>query len=485
MHPDRIGPYLIDKRIGAGGMGNVYLGRHEQSGQVVAVKELPAALAREEGFVLRFNREIEAMQKLNCPNIVKLIDSGSDDDIYYYSMEYVDGDTLTAKLRREKRIPWIEVIDISKQICAGLKHAHDAGVVHRDLKPSNLMISKAGVVKIADFGVAQVFAANRLTSTGGVIGTAEFMSPEQVTGTRTDRRSDLYSLGAVIYTMLVGQPPFLGPTASDIMQKQRFGRFDPPKNFVPEIPSWLNDIVCQLLEKEPDKRPPDAFVTSKRLQEVVRKIELRETGSEALAGEVTRVVDSGPGQQLGATFVRDLLRIEATGTAPSTFIGRILNNTWTLIAALILVVIGAMMMWVQSQRRPDSDEGNSTATTEAERIVQQARWQWKGGDPHSALAQLDALQSVIDDEHDKRHLIISIDRLRAAISKQSKASDQLAFVENALERADKLPDERRADAKKIYEGIVELYKFDRRLNSFVQRARQKLETIEKAGDSEK
>ena len=164
MHPDRIGPYVIDKRIGAGGMGNVYLGRHEQSGQVVAVKELPAALAREEGFVHRFSREIEAMRKLNCPNIVKLIDSGSDDDIYYYSMEYIDGETLTAKLRREKRIPWVEVIDISKQICVGLKHAHDAGVVHRDLKPSNLMISKAGVVKIADFGVAQVFAANRLTS---------------------------------------------------------------------------------------------------------------------------------------------------------------------------------------------------------------------------------------------------------------------------------------------------------------------------------
>ena len=229
---DRIGPYLIDKRIGAGGMGNVYLGRHAQTGAIVAVKELPAALAREEGFVLRFNREIEAMRKLNCPNIVKLFDSGTDSDIYYYSMEYVDGETLTARLRREKRIPWLEAIEISRQICAGLKHAHDAGVIHRDLKPSNLMLGKDGIVKITDFGVAQVFAADRLTSTGGSIGTAEFMSPEQVIGARVDKRSDLYSLGAVIYTMIVGQPPFMGPTASDIMQKQRFGRFDPPKNYV-------------------------------------------------------------------------------------------------------------------------------------------------------------------------------------------------------------------------------------------------------------
>jgi len=186
MHPVRIGSYLIDRKIGAGGMGNVYLAHHDSTAEVVAVKELPASLAREDGFVHRFNREIEAMRKLNCPNIVKLIDSGSDDDTYYYSMEYVDGETLTSKLRREKRIPWPEAVGIAKQICAGLKHAHDAGVVHRDLKPSNLMISNEGVVKIADFGVAQVFAADRLTSTGGIIGTAEFMSPEQVKGTRVD-----------------------------------------------------------------------------------------------------------------------------------------------------------------------------------------------------------------------------------------------------------------------------------------------------------
>ncbi|RLS81475.1 MAG: serine/threonine protein kinase, partial [Planctomycetota bacterium] len=262
MHPNRIGPYLIEKRIGSGGMANVYLARHEQTNQIVAVKELPASLAREEGFIHRFDREIEALQKLNCPNIVKLFDSGQDGEIYYYAMEYVDGETLTTRLRRERRIPWQEAIEISRQICVGLKHAHDAGVIHRDLKPSNLMLGKEGVVKITDFGVAQVFAADRLTATGGIIGTAEFMSPEQVKGSRIDKRSDLYSLGAVLYTMLVGQPPFTGPTASDIMHKQRFARFDPPKNHVPEIPGWLNEIVCQLLEKEPDKRPPDAFVTS-------------------------------------------------------------------------------------------------------------------------------------------------------------------------------------------------------------------------------
>ena len=484
MHPDRIGPFLIDKRIGAGGMGNVYLGRHEKTGQVVAVKELPASLAREEGFVHRFNREIEAMRKLNCPNIVKLLESGSEDDTYYYSMEYVDGETLTARLRREKRIPWLEAIEISRQICVGLKHAHDAGVVHRDLKPSNLMIGKDGVVKIADFGVAQVFAADRLTSTGGVIGTAEFMSPEQVTGTRTDKRSDLYSLGAVLYTMLVGQPPFMGPTASDIMQKQRFGRFDPPKNYVPEIPSWLDDLVCQLLEKEPDKRPPDAFVTSKRLMEVVKKIELRETGNEAFPGDVTRVEGVNPDHRLGATFVRDLLRVEATSTEPATVVERALNNTWVLLAALVLVLVSVGWLLWRSDKPPESADSNSPATTEAERIVQWARWRWKGGDPQTALNQLDALQSVIKGDPREQSLLKKIEPLRSAISKQTKSPDQWGFVERALDRAGKLAESQPSDAKQIYQGIITLYDSDRRLKHFVDQARTKLSAVDDAINSE-
>ena len=460
-------------------MGNVYLGRHETTGEVVAVKELPASLAREPGFVHRFNREIEAMRKLNSPNIVKLFESGADGEIYYYSMEYVDGETLTARLRRDRRIPWLEAIDISRQICAGLKHAHDAGVVHRDLKPSNLMIGKDGVVKITDFGVAQVFAADRLTSTGGIIGTAEFMSPEQVTGTRTDKRSDLYSLGAVLYTMVVGQPPFLGATASDIMQKQRFGRFDPPKNYVPEIPSWLNDLICQLLEKEPDKRPPDAFVTSRRLQEVVKKIELRDTGCDALPGDVTRA-DVGNANPIGGTFVRDLLRLEASSHQPATLVARVMNNTWVLLATLVLLIAGASFLFWQTRRGSEPTDGNQVMISEAERVIQSARWRWKGGDSQSALLQLDALQAIVQGDPQQQSLLNTIERLRTAINKQTKTPDQAGFVERALDRADALPPERRDEARKIYEGIVMLYKSDRRLKSFVEHAVMKLEGMQES-----
>ena len=472
MHPDRIGPYLIEKRIGAGGMGNVYLAKHKDTGAVVAVKELPASLAREGGFVHRFNREIEAMLKLNNRNIVKLFDSGSDGETYYYAMEYVDGETLTSRLRREKRIPWRDAIEISRQICLGLKHAHDAGVVHRDLKPSNLMLSKDGEVKITDFGVAQVFAADRLTSTGGVIGTAEFMSPEQVKGTRTDKRSDLYSLGAVIYTMIVGQPPFVGMSATDIMQKQRFGRFDPPKKYVPECPAALDELVCQLLEKEPDKRLPDAFVTGKRLQEIVNRVDARETGNVASPTDRTRSDSSDAHEALSGTFVRDLLKMEVSNE-PS-MIARTFNNTWVLLTMLSLLLFGAGWLLWHSNRTTESADGNTPGTTEAERIVQSARWRWKGGDPHAALLQLDALQSVIQGDPGEKAMLHSIERLRTAIGKQTKTPDQQEFVERALDRADALPEEKREEARQAYEGIILLYKADKRLESFVERARAKL-----------
>lgn len=478
MIPVRIGPYLIERRIGAGGMGNVYLARHEQSKDMVAVKELPASLAREEGFVHRFNREVQAMSKLNCPNIVKLVESGTEGDVYYYAMEYVDGETITTRLRRDKRLPWTEVVELAEQICVGLKHAHDVGVVHRDLKPSNILITKDGVIKIADFGVAQVFAADRLTSTGGVIGTAEFMSPEQVTGSRADKRSDLYSLGAVMYTMLVGQPPFMGATASDIMQKQRFGRFDPPKNYVPDIPSWLNDLVCQLLEKDPDKRPPDAYVTGRRLQEIVKKVELQDSQHPSGPEAETRVDSDDHDHVPGATLIRDIFRLDALRGERDDPISRTFNNTWVLAGLLCLLIGITIALSLPSKRPLEVADESLSAKTEAERVIQRARWRWKGGDPITAMLQLEALEFVIDSDPGQKHLVKSIDKLRKVIRDQVNAPDQRGFVEKALIRAGELPPEDRERAKNIYSGIITLYGSDKGLQSYVRKARERLSELE-------
>jgi len=360
MHPDRIGPYHIEKKIGAGGMGNVYLGRHETTGEEAAIKVLPASLAREEGFVLRFNREIEALRKLKHPNIVALFDSGVDGETYFYAMEYVAGETLTNRIRQQKRIPWREAVDYAIQICGALKAAHDAGVIHRDLKPSNLMLAPDGQIKLTDFGVAQVFASTRLTITGGVIGTAEYMSPEQSQGQRANKRSDLYSLGAVLYVMLTGRPPFTGSTTVEIMQKQRFGRFDRAKMYIPDLPSWLDDLVSNLLEKDPDLRPPDAYVLSRKLQEVVAKVDLSQKDERATVVEGhVRLEDTTPSGHLidagvGATFMRDLVRDELVRQQTPTGVQSFFNNTWVL-AGLLAVVI-TTIAWFSLGRKMTPDE---------------------------------------------------------------------------------------------------------------------------------
>jgi serine/threonine protein kinase len=276
MHPEQIGPYRIDRKIGAGGMGNVYHGVHEETGQAAAVKVLPASMAREDGFVQRFNREIVALRQLSNRYIVQLYGNGEYGETWYYAMEFVDGITLTADITERRRIPWQEVIDYSLQIAAALKAAHDAGIIHRDLKPSNLMLTKDHTVKLTDFGVAHVFATTRLTRTGGVVGTAEYMSPEQAQGKRATKRSDLYSLGAVMYVMLTGRPPFTGPTANDILQKHQFGTFDKPTRYAPDCPRLLEDLVCQLLEKDPAKRLPDALVLIRKLEQIKSRIAFSE-----------------------------------------------------------------------------------------------------------------------------------------------------------------------------------------------------------------
>lgn len=267
----QIGPWEIGKKLGAGGMGTVYLGTHKETGKQAAVKVLPASLAREEGFVERFKREIVSMEQLKSPHIVEFFESGNDGDSYYYAMEYVDGETLTSRLQRDKRMPWPEVIDVCLQICRALKVAHNSGIIHRDLKPSNLMIASDGSVKLTDFGVAQVFASQKLTVTGGIVGTAEYMSPEQAKGQRATKKSDLYSLGAVMYVMLTGRPPFSGNSSLDVIRKHQFGVFDRPGLYANDMPRQLEEIVCKLLEKEPDNRYPDAYVLSLRLAEVQKR----------------------------------------------------------------------------------------------------------------------------------------------------------------------------------------------------------------------
>jgi hypothetical protein len=284
----RLGNWVIDEELGRGAMGRVYLAHRAEAAKAngpseAAVKVLAPNLAQELDFVQRFEREIEALRQLDHPNIIRFYESGSQDGHCYYAMEYVAAPDCAQLLRGQGRMPWEEVLDLAIQVCSALKHAHDHGVIHRDIKPHNLLRTEDGTVKLADFGVARVFASRQLTSTGALIGTAEYASPEQAGGKPVTARSDLYSFGATLYRLLTGRTPFQGETAVDVLHQHRFAQFERPQRLVPEIPAELDQIVCTLLEKEPGRRPASALVLLRQFEALRLRQERKEQGTLAVA----------------------------------------------------------------------------------------------------------------------------------------------------------------------------------------------------------
>jgi hypothetical protein len=269
--PSSFGPYRVEEEIGRGGMGTVLKARHQETGALVAIKVLPPELGRSRGFRERFHREVQALATLNHPNIVQFIDDGEQDGLPWYAMEYVPGRSLNAEVATRRCLPWREAVDLALQVCHALRHAHDRGVVHRDLKLSNLILTPEGQVKLTDFGIARVFDLRGMTGSGGVVGTAEYMSPEQAGGKPATRRSDLYSLGVVLFALVTGRLPFQGRTVLDLMHQHVYARFNPPRTYVPELPAELDRLIVELLAKEPSQRPADAYVTARRLDAIRRQ----------------------------------------------------------------------------------------------------------------------------------------------------------------------------------------------------------------------
>ena len=272
----QIGPFLIEKEIGAGAMGTVYRALYTKTNKRVAFKVVSVDLQKNPKALARFERETIILKKLDHPNIVKLYASGHAGNRPFYAMEYIDGETLESVLKRRTRHTWEEVIRLGQQICAALQHAHQQNVVHRDLKPANIMVTRDGTIKLTDFGIAKGFDLEQLTATNAAIGTASYMSPEQCKGDKNlSHRSDLYSLGVLLYELLVGRRPFLAETTLDMYLAHVEGKFERPSRIVLDIPIWLDTLVCQLLEKDPNKRPYDAATVAQALGSIQEKIEAR------------------------------------------------------------------------------------------------------------------------------------------------------------------------------------------------------------------
>jgi serine/threonine-protein kinase len=263
---EQLGPYQLVKRLGRGGMGTVYEGVHAQTGQRVAVKALAAPLVDDPGFRDRFEAEIEALRKLNHPGIVRLVGHGEQQGQAYYAMELVDGASLEEELRRGRHFDWREVARIGMDLCAALRHAHDRGIVHRDIKPGNLLFAADGSVKLSDFGIARLFGGGPVTGPGSVLGTVEYMAPEQAEGRATDNRSDLYSLGCVLYALLARRPPYRATNLAEMLAMHRSCEPEPIDRLAPDVPQELQAIITQLLRRDPIERTPNAMVLARRLE---------------------------------------------------------------------------------------------------------------------------------------------------------------------------------------------------------------------------
>ncbi len=255
------GRYELKKRLARGGMAEVFLAEDQLLGRPVAVKVLFPEFASDPNFVERFRREAQAAANLNHPNIVGVFDWGKERNTYYIVMEYVEGKTLSHLIRKEGPLPAARVAEIADGIASALGFAHKGDVVHRDMKSGNVIISDTGQIKVADFGIATAISAGTdtdLTQTGAVMGTANYFSPEQAQGLTVDGRSDLYSLGVVIYEMLTGAPPFTGETSISIAYKHVQEQPEPISSKRQGVPEALQAITAKLLNKNPDRRYPSA-----------------------------------------------------------------------------------------------------------------------------------------------------------------------------------------------------------------------------------
>ena len=271
----QLGPYKLAKKIGRGGMGTVYAAVDVATGNRVAVKVLAPVLATEEGFRERFEGEIESLQQLSHPNIVQLFGFGEQASYLYYAMELVEGSSLEEELVKGRRFQWRDVCHITLDLCRALKLAHDHGIIHRDIKPANLLWTPEGQVKLTDFGIARLFGNTGLTSDGGVLGTAEYMAPEQADGRPVTHHCDLYSLGGVMYALLAGRPPFRSKSMLEMLQMQRYSQPKGVCHYAPDTPVEMEEIISQLLEKDPQKRFPNALMVARQLEAMERGLSLQ------------------------------------------------------------------------------------------------------------------------------------------------------------------------------------------------------------------
>ena len=295
-----IGPYELEDVLGRGGMGTVYRGLHSDTGQQHAVKVLAPRFAEDQHFRGRFEAEIKALLKLDHDNIVSLLSYGQDAGQLFFAMELVNGQSLYQMQKAGHRFDWRQVLSIARDCASGLRHAHDRGIIHRDLKPGNLMMTTVDgepqQVKLTDFGIAKRFGNSQNTGTN-ILGTMDFMSPEQAKGAPVTARSDLYSLGAVLFTLLAGRPPFSGNSVEESLRNLTNVPAPNINGINPAIPKSIDSLVSKLMAKKAEQRVPTALALLHKITDIEN--DLRDDASARTShgesnSQITKIKSDSP-----------------------------------------------------------------------------------------------------------------------------------------------------------------------------------------------
>jgi eukaryotic-like serine/threonine-protein kinase len=346
------GRYDIIERVGGGGMALVYKGHDQLLHRKVAIKVLRQQYVHDEEFIRRFRREAQSAASLSHPNVVSIYDVGQEDEVHYIVMEYVEGSTLNDVIKERAPLQVEEAINIASQICDALEHAHQNQIIHRDIKPHNILIGKNGRVKVTDFGIARAADSSQITQTGSVVGSVHYFSPEHAKGTLTGAKSDLYSLGIVLYQMLTGRLPFFGESPISVALKHLQEDVEEPRKVNPLIPQSVENLILKAMRKTPEERYQSARQMLDDLETCLlpeRRNEPKLDFEDDEDDERTRVMPAIRPGQYGFDEEDD----EGTPSSRSSAVKK-RKNRWITPVILLLLTAGLIVggwygiQWVQS-----------------------------------------------------------------------------------------------------------------------------------------